>query len=580
MENNQDSLGRLLSTVLKTAGGTTNNVHAYAYNNANQRMKQTFKDGNYLDYTYDNIGQLKTAFGKELGGTARAHEQFGYAYDKAWNLNWRTNNLLQQQFQVNNLNELTTLSRSGTLTVAGSVNLATTNITVSGTGLSTGTATRYADNSWVAGSQATLANGLNNYTSTATYLGHSAQDIASVNLPASLTCLYDLNGNITNDGIRTLEYDFENQLTNIFVASAWRSEFRYDGLGRRRVRREYRWQSSAWYLTNEVHYVYDGMLAVQERDTLNNPVLTYTRGIDLSGTLAQAGGIGGLLARTDNGQMLMGSSGAHAYYHADGNGNITCLINQGGVVVARYSYDPYGNQLGISGPLAEANSYRFSSKERHSNSGLYYYGFRFYEPNAQRWLNRDPIQEAGGLHLFRYARSAPMNRLDPFGRSDMFPPGETLVEFGGQVYPDDFIGPLPPGAMYFSQAFALGDHRGLQPSLIGELLLPSGVGGVKCFGPRASSLLSPANQAMARESLALERLAAAEQKVWDAARALGKEKEKAIEYLEKTKTPNRLVSSAEQVEAAKAKVAAARAELLAARRQLANIRKGFSDCER
>jgi len=37
--------------------------------------------------------------------------------------------------------------------------------------------------------------------------------------------------------------------------------------------------------------------------------------------------------------------------------------------------------------MATANVYRFSSKEVHPNSGLYYYGFRFYDPTLQRWLN-------------------------------------------------------------------------------------------------------------------------------------------------------------------------------------------------
>src|SRR5205809_5140641 len=41
------------------------------------------------------------------------------------------------------------------------------------------------------------------------------------------------------------------------------------------------------------------------------------------------------------------------------------------------------------------NVYRFSSKEIHVNSGLYYYGYRWYAPNLQRWLNRDPLGEPG-----------------------------------------------------------------------------------------------------------------------------------------------------------------------------------------
>jgi RHS repeat-associated protein len=98
-------------------------------------------------------------------------------------------------------------------------------------------------------------------------------------------------------------------------------------------------------------------------------------------------GIGGLLARTD-------INGA-CFYHADGNGNITALVNGMQLIVARYLYDPFGNVLSQSGPLADANLYRFSSKEWHPNSGLVYYLYRYYDPNLQRWMNRDPVFDAG-----------------------------------------------------------------------------------------------------------------------------------------------------------------------------------------
>src|SRR5260370_9700816 len=64
-------------------------------------------------------------------------------------------------------------------------------------------------------------------------------------------------------------------------------------------------------------------------------------------------------------------------------------------MVASYRYDPFGNTFSSSGTLASANVYRFSSKEIHANSGMYYYGYRFYDPNLQRWINRDPLDEAG-----------------------------------------------------------------------------------------------------------------------------------------------------------------------------------------
>ncbi|HWQ90055.1 MAG TPA: RHS repeat-associated core domain-containing protein [Clostridia bacterium] len=223
---------------------------------------------------------------------------------------------------------------------------------------------------------------------------------------------YDGNGNLTGDGWRTFEYDFENQLTNVYVRGQWRSEFAYDAMMRRRVRREYTWSGGAWVKTNEVRYVYDRRLVIQERDANNLSLVTYTRGKDLSGGFEGAGGIGGMLARTDN--RLTGVD-AHSYYHFDGNGNVVSMINTNGTVVARYSYDPFGNILAKSGPLADVNLYRFSSKEYHPNSGLVYYLYRYYDPNLQRWVNRDPIQEDGGFNLYGYVENNSVNDIDPFG---------------------------------------------------------------------------------------------------------------------------------------------------------------------
>jgi RHS repeat-associated protein len=67
------------------------------------------------------------------------------------------------------------------------------------------------------------------------------------------------------------------------------------------------------------------------------------------------------------------------------------------------------------GSLAAANIYRFSSKDWNGNAGLYYYLYRFYDPNLQRWLNQDPIQERGGINLYDYVYNNPVNRIDPNG---------------------------------------------------------------------------------------------------------------------------------------------------------------------
>ena len=105
------------------------------------------------------------------------------------------------------------------------------------------------------------------------------------------------------------------------------------------------------------------------------------------------------MARVDNRLAALNDTRANAYYHADGNGNVTCLVDTNQSVVARYLFDPFGNTLSATGPAAEGNLYRFSSKELHAPSGLVYYLYRFYDPNLQRWPNRDPISEAGSARL-------------------------------------------------------------------------------------------------------------------------------------------------------------------------------------
>jgi RHS repeat-associated protein len=91
------------------------------------------------------------------------------------------------------------------------------------------------------------------------------------------------------------------------------------------------------------------------------------------------------------------------------------MVNAQQIVVAKYTYDPFGNTLSKSGTLADANTYRFSSQEYHQPSGLSLYLYRAYDPNLQRWLNRDPIEELGGVNLYAFVSNDPIRFVDPFG---------------------------------------------------------------------------------------------------------------------------------------------------------------------
>lgn len=255
-------------------------------------------------------------------------------------------------------------------------------------------------------------------------------------------------------------YDHEDQLTGVEtdtsytpVASRWKVVFTYDGRGRLRVKKDYAWYETIesseqvqaiapeslvpgqWQLSGEIRYLYDGMLVVQERTASNTPTVTYARGRDLSGGLDGVGGIGGLLVRSHG--YSAGSWSYHNYYHADGNGNVTALVNASGTLQASYKYDPYGRYLGGSGGLAAANVMRFSSKPwvafaGSTTAGLYSYGYRFYDPYLQRWVNRDPIEESGGINVYSFVGNRPLDGIDVLGL-DLHP----VQAPWGDYYDDD-----------------------------------------------------------------------------------------------------------------------------------------------
>jgi len=403
--NGYDVVARLTQTSLNNHWGHTLDGYAYQYDLLGERTNLNRNVGlsvSTVSAGYDTVGELTSWTAMETNGTVRLNEQLGWAYDPAGNLHVRTNGALVQTFTVDPLNELTNVSRAGAMTVSGNTPVRATNVTVNGQ-----VAQMYSDFTF-ASTNHTLANGNNSFTNIAhNVYGVAATSTTAAMLPTPVALAYDGNGNLTNDGLKAFSYDAENQLTNVVLTGQWKSAFTYDGLNRRRIVKNYSWSGTAWVETNEVRYVYDGNLVVQERDTNNQTVVTYTRGLDLSQSLQGAGGIGGLLARTDTNNST--------FYHADGSGNITALIDGYENIAARYLYNPFGKLLGQWGPLANANEMRFSSKEWNANSGLYYYLYRFYEPNLQRWVNRDPIKEYGGANLYEMCFNSTPNYTDIMG---------------------------------------------------------------------------------------------------------------------------------------------------------------------
>jgi len=171
------------------------------------------------------------------------------------------------------------------------------------------------------------------------------------------------------------------------------------------------WNGSNYATTNTIKFVYDGWNLISE--TLQNQQSTttthYIWGTDLSGSLQGAGGIGGLLCVVRNGTPY--------YPLADGNGNITDYVDADGAVVAHREFDPFGNTIVATGDKVNDFHFWFSSKYLDQETGLYYYGYRFYSPELGRWPSRDPIGTRGGLNIYGFVGNQPISRLDKLGLS-------------------------------------------------------------------------------------------------------------------------------------------------------------------
>ena len=126
--------------------------------------------------------------------------------------------------------------------------------------------------------------------------------------------------------------------------------------------------------------------------------------------IGQLDGVGGLLSQTEV------EGGSTVYYPTyDGNGNVSEYLNSSGSISAHYEYDPLGSLLSSSTDTLLEAKYKFSTKPEDEATGLYYYGYRYYDPVTGRWPSRDPIGELGGINLYGMLANDTVNYWDVLG---------------------------------------------------------------------------------------------------------------------------------------------------------------------
>ncbi|MBK8856136.1 MAG: RHS repeat-associated core domain-containing protein [Opitutaceae bacterium] len=432
-----DNLNRLSALNNAPASALSAAGFAYTYNSANQRIRNGRENGAYWTYGYDALGQVSVAGKKLPGGEDVPAHSFAYTYDDIGNRRSASRNaasaalMATEEYSANLLNQYVQRTVPGCIEVLGAaqpdatvtVMIPPANGTVHST-LRQGDLYHLqlpVDNAHSGKFESLTVSGVANLIGPA---GEDAvtEETRSVFIPASPeTFVHDLDGNLTADAHWAYAWDAENRLIAMETAAAAlavgvpgvKLEFAYDAQSRRIAKKVSNWIAGVWVLASHHVFLYDGWHMIAELDALNGnaPVRTHVWGLDVSGTLAGAGGVGGLLFT--NSHLPTPNSHAAAY---DGNGNIAALIDMStGTAAATYEYSPFGETLIADGPAAAANPFRFSTKYTDPETNLLYYGYRYLSPSTGRWLNRDPIEEQGGVNVYGMVSNDPVIKFDLHG---------------------------------------------------------------------------------------------------------------------------------------------------------------------
>jgi RHS repeat-associated protein len=169
-----------------------------------------------------------------------------------------------------------------------------------------------------------------------------------------------------------------------------RNTFKYDAFGRR-IQKVFTQNST----TTTTNYVYNGDDTVEETDQNGNLVAKHARTMNIDEPLAES------------------RSGTTGYYEQDGLGSVTSLTTGAGAVANTYMFDSFGKTTNSTGTLT--NPFRYTGREFDSETNLYYYRARYYDPSAGRFASEDPMRFKVGVNFYRYVKNNTANLTDPYG---------------------------------------------------------------------------------------------------------------------------------------------------------------------
>jgi RHS repeat-associated protein len=465
----------------------------YEYNNANQRTRVDWADGSYWTYGYDSLGQVISGKKRFSDGVLVPGQQFEYDFDDIGN---RTStkaggdngggSLRTSTYSANLLNQYSNRTIPNAFDVIGLTDAFST-VYINGSSGGVFRKDSYYQNALaVTNTSEPVWQSVTVSNSTEQAVGPGYVLVPETpEMPS-----HDLDGNLSSDGRWDYTWDAENRLIKLESrsdapnGSKRRLEFEYDHLGRRIKKIVTNLDTSE--VTDEMRFIYNGWNLIAQLNSDLTARRSFTWGLDLSGSLQGAGGVGGLLLVWDH------DTGTYHFPAFDGNGNVAALVGaEDGNASAVYEYGPFGETLRITGATGEANPFRFSTKYADNESELVYYGHRYYNSTTGRWLCRDPIGISGGPNLYGFVGNDPVSNTDLLGmrsisvKFNAFIPGRLKGQYGDNWLPE----PMPFSPWYFH-----GDERsfgGGKSRLHAEATLESKEIGANSHNGRSSRVSYP-----------------------------------------------------------------------------------------
>jgi len=219
------------------------------------------------------------------------------------------------------------------------------------------------------------------------------------------TYTYDSAGQLTSrTGTNTVSYAYDaaRNLTRCWSGTTFTNFYQYDH-ARRLVKETH---TCTGVTEISWSYVYEGLDVVAKVDNLTGDLIYFTRGLGV------APGVGDVLAES---HIASNGSLKCTYLYVQNHRGDTIALVSNSTVVARYEYSAWGVPEPLNPEPSAAPFFTFSGKHFDSDAGLYYYGFRWYDPQAKTWTQPDPSGLAEGLDLYQFCGNDPVNGVDVYG---------------------------------------------------------------------------------------------------------------------------------------------------------------------